>query len=147
MFVSNAGPFIIESDGRRRMGISRRLTEVWELEFVDKDLSQICFDHQIWLGFNKTQVVLDSTFKLTVNGVEHWIDRDNPASLVELIKVSFDSLKSVSIDTLATLTMKFESGVEIVVSSDPYGEAWQIRGPGDFLVVCEENPGKISVWE
>lgn len=92
-------------------------------------------------------MVLDRPFALITNGVEHWVNRDDSASVGELIKVCFDSLRSIAIDPSATLTMRFESGVEVVAASDPFGEAWQVRGPGDFLVVCTGNPGVISVWE
>jgi len=145
--MDDAAPLIIESDGTRRKGSTRHLTDEWLLEFPDKTLRYLRFDHSIRLQIGASLVGIESPFELLRNGATHRCDPDDPQSVVPLLKLWPDNLVTATVEPNATLTMSFTSGASISVAADPNREAWEVRGPGTFLVVCNMDPGSISVWE
>jgi len=146
--MENVPPYIIESYGSTRQGTSQGVPGGWELNFHERNLTFIRIDHQTRLQFGPTEVVVESPFVLTVGGAELRLDPGERGNLGELLALYPDTLGSASIDAHATLTLRFESGATIVVSSDPQYEAWQINGPGNFLVVCAPGTsGKLAIWK
>jgi len=45
--------------------------------------------------------------------------------------------------------VQFESGSRFQVPSHPHYEAWNVSGPGTFLVVCMPGGGdaQVAIWD
>jgi hypothetical protein len=145
--MENVGPLIIESDGTRRFGTTKRLTEDWQMDFSRQPFRYLRIDSSIRFQIGDTTIGIKSPFEFIRDRNSYHCDLDNPISIAPVVKIWPDTLDFATIDPLATLTLKFASGVSITVHSDPFGEAWEFREPGDHLVICSLNPGTISVWE
>src|SRR5579872_2277936 len=85
IIMDDAAPLIIESDGTRRKGSTRHLTDEWLLEFPDKTLRYLRFDHSIRLQIGASLVGIESPFELLRNGATHRCDPDDPQSVVPLL--------------------------------------------------------------
>jgi len=52
------------------------------------------------------------------------------------------------VDADTTLLLAFADGTTITVRADPRYEAWQVNGPGDFLMVCVPGTsGELADWQ
>jgi hypothetical protein len=119
----------------------------WELGMTPCDLTFLRVDHQTRLQFEKTEVVIESPFLFTIGGVEYRLDPGERAGLGPLLSLYPDTLSSAVLDADATLRLGFASGAQIVVPPDRQYEAWQINGPGTYLVVCVPGTsGDLAVW-
>jgi hypothetical protein len=145
--MEQVAPLIIESDGTRRQGSTKLLTDDWGIEIADKNLRYLRIDNTVGFQIGETLITFESPFDLTLNGKRHECDIDDPKSLVPLLRLAPGTLESAVVDTRATLTLSFLGGARISAASNLHGEAWEIRGPGTFLAICNMNPGMISVWE
>ena len=59
-----------------------------------------------------------------------------------------NTFTSASVDDKATLRLTFTDETTITVPAGPQYEAWQVKGPGTFLVVCVPGTsGEIALWE
>jgi len=140
-------PYIVDSDGSRRDGDIQRAGEDRTLRFDSQDLSFIRVDHQTRLQFGGTEVVIESPFSLRAEDRELQLDPGDRASLGPILTLYPDSLASASVDEGGTLRLDFASGARIVVPQDPRYEAWQVNGPGTYLVVCMPGTtGDLSIW-
>ncbi|MGA3221830.1 MAG: DUF6188 family protein [Acidimicrobiales bacterium] len=55
---------------------------------------------------------------------------------------------AASVDSAGTLSLRFTSGATIRVDQDPQYEAWQVNGPGNYLVVCTPGTtGDLAIWD
>jgi len=145
--MEQVAPLIIESDGTRRQGSTKLLTDDWVLDITDRNLKYLRIDNSVGFQIGETLIAFQSPFELTLNGVRHECDIDDPKSLVPLLRLAPGTLESAVVDTRTTLTLSFVGGARISASSNLHGEAWEIRGPGTFLAISNMNPGMISVWE
>jgi len=140
-------PFIRHADGSQRQGEMVKAGSGWELSIGPCDLSFLRVDHQTRLQFEETEVVIESPFVLRANGVVHHLDPGERADLGPFLHLYPDTLSSSSVDADGTLHLVFASGATLSVPPDPRYEAWQVNGPGTFLVVCVPgNSGDLAVW-
>jgi hypothetical protein len=141
-------PYIRESDGTIRQGSTTEIPNGWDLEFPEKDLSFIRIDHQTRLQFGPTEVVIESPFTLRTPTQEAELDPGERGDLGLLLELYPTTLLSASIDAGATLDMSLADGYSVSVPADPHYEAWQVNGPGTFLVVClPGSSGRVSIWK
>lgn len=143
-----SGPVIISSDGSKREGRISTSTDA-PAGLAPRELRYIRVDHQIRLHLDgDVQIVIESPFDLIAGGMTHHLDPLERTGLGPMLDVYPSIVSSLTIDQDATLLVEFDSGARVVVPPDEAGEAWQIVGPGDALVVC--NPGTdglLSIWQ
>jgi len=137
-------PLIIESDGTRRQGTMVRPRHGWDLDLRDREMSYIRIDHQTWLLFDQTAIVIGCPFTMKVEGETYVLDEQK--DLGPLLDQYPDTLTTGTVDEDATLHLIFGRGWTIEVPPDPRYEAWQIKGPGKNLVVCPPDGGKLAIW-
>ena len=116
----------------------------WHLDLRDREMSFIRIDHQTWLHFGDTVVVIGCPFTLKVDG--RTVVLDEPRDLGPLLAQYPDTLTTATVDEDATLRLSFSRGWTIDVPPDPHYGAWQIQGPGRNLAVCPPDGGTLSVW-
>ena len=91
--------------------------------------------------------MIESPFVLQIRGVDHHLDPGERAGLGPLLSLYPDALSAASVDADGALRLAFVSGASISVPSDARYEAWQVNGPGSFLVVCVPgNSGDLAIW-
>lgn len=141
-------PYISRSDGTKDAGALIRGGEGWNLNIAPRDLSYLRVDHQARLQFGETEVVIESSFLLQAGDVELSLDPGERGALGPLLSLFPNTLVDASVDARATLRLTFGSGGRVTVQADPHYEAWQVSGPGTFLVVCVPGTsGDIAIWE
>lgn len=142
------GPTIIDSDGTVRRGRSVPAGIGHDFAIGTPDMTSIAVSHQTVLVFGEVAVVIESSFELHVEGATHHLDPFRREDLGPLLGLYPDGLSTLVADGDGTLRLGFASGAELVVpaSAAPY-EAWEVRGPGDALVVCTAGgEGQLAVW-
>jgi hypothetical protein len=145
--MKSVPPSIRESDGTERPGTTTNVPNGWDLEFPERELSFIRIDHQTRLQFGPTEVVIESSFTLRTSSHDVQLDPAERGGLGTVLDLYPTSLVSASIDASAALHLIFASGYSINVPPDPNYEAWQVNGPGTFLVVCMPGTsGQIAIW-
>ena len=143
-----AEPVIIRDDGTKDYGKIVRVEEGWQLDFAPSDLSFLRVDHQARLQFGQTEVMIESPFRMSVGGVGYRLDPEDRPKLGPFLGLYPNSLATASVDAHATLNLIFTDGATIRVPADPQFEAWQVNGPGTFLVVCVPGTsGELAVWK
>jgi hypothetical protein len=141
-------PYIRKSDGSVRQGSAVVPGENRELRLSPGDLSFIRIDHQTRLQFGSTEVVIECPFTLAREGVVHELDPEQRRDLGPLLQLYPDRLDSATVNDEATLRLEFASGASIIVPQDFHYEAWQVNGPGTYLIVCMPGAdGKLAVWD
>jgi hypothetical protein len=54
----------------------------------------------------------------------------------------------VTVDDAATLLLKLATGASLIAPQNPRYEAWQVNGPGMYLVACQPGTdGRRVVWD
>lgn len=140
-------PYIRDSDGSVRQGFVVGPGNDRKLNLNPGDLTFIRVDHQTRLQFGPTEVVIEAPFTLSIRGVDHKLDPERRGGLGPLLDLYPGRLESATVDSTATLRLRFASEACIAVSQDPAYEAWQINGPGTYLVVCSPGTdGKLAIW-
>lgn len=140
-------PFIYDSTGGARRGAVNRAGDNRILRVPKTDLSFIRVDHQTRLQFEGTEVVIGSPFIFESAGTRRELDPEDRAALGPVLALYPDSLRAASADDRGTLSLRFESGASITVRQDPRYEAWQVNGPGNYLVVCTPGTsGERAFW-
>jgi hypothetical protein len=117
------------------------------LRIVSSVLSFIKVDHQTRLQFGETEVVIESPFVLEVAGHKYYLDSSEGANLGPVLALYPGSLLTAAVDDLGTLSLHFSDGATVSVQQDPQYEAWQVNGPGNYLVVCTPGTtGELAIW-
>lgn len=112
------------------------------------ELTFLRVDHQVRLQCGEIEVVIESPFVLRTGEHEYPLDPEERRGLGPLLGVYPNTLTSASVDDKATLRLTFTDETTITVPADPQYEAWQINGPGTFLVVCVPGTsGELAIWE
>ena len=140
-------PFIRRSDGTTLQGRVVRAGHEWSLTLRLCDLTWIVIDHRVSLRFDDAVVTIEGPFVLRSGGGAVDLDPGDRATLGPLLAVYPDTLTHGSVSSSGVLTLRFLSGATIEVPSSRNYEAWQVEGPGDYLVVCSPgSEGALSVW-
>src|ERR1700722_20215796 len=105
--MEHVAPLIIESDGTRRQGVTKHLAEDWVIDISDNNLSYLRIDEYVRFQIGETLIAIASPFEVTLNGVSHECDIDDPKSLVPLLTLAPDTLESAVINPQATLALSF----------------------------------------
>lgn len=141
-------PYIRDSDGSQRPGRAILAGSRWDLRIDQSELTFLRVDHQTRLQFGETEVVIESPFALRSGDHEYHLDPSERSGLGPLLSVYPNALTSAYVDIQATLRLKFSDGTTVTVPADPHYEAWQVNGPGTFLVVCVPGTsGELAIWE
>lgn len=92
-------------------------------------------------------VSIENPFVLRSGGAVIELDPSDRAALGPVLALYPDTLASGAVTPIGTLTLDFLSGATIEVPSSPSYEAWQVEGPGEYLVVCSPGTsGDLAVW-
>ena len=90
----------------------------------------------------------ESPFVLNFGEATYNLDPGERAALGPVLALYPDTLEHAAVDGSATLMLWFTSGASITVKQDDRYEAWQVNGPGNYLVVCTPGTdGQLAVWE
>ena len=117
------------------------------LRIPNTDLTFVRIDHQARLQFNDTEVVIETPFVLHTGLVTYNLDPGERSELGPILALYPDALVDATVDDSATLRLRFASGASITVAQDANYEAWQVNGPGNYLVVCTPGTdGGLAVW-
>jgi hypothetical protein len=141
------GPEIVRSDGTRLPGHRVKAGTEWALKLDPSDLTWIVIDHSIRLRFGDAVVTIENDFVLRRGFAEHVLDPGEREELGPLLALYPDSLTAGSVDVDGTLHLTFLSGATIEVAACDQYEAWQVQGPGDYVVVCSPGTGELDVWD
>lgn len=140
-------PYIRESDGTTRQGKVTQAGPNWSLTLRPCDLTSIVIDHRVSLRFDEAVVSIENPFVLRSGGAVIELDPSDRAALGPVLALYPDSLASGAVTPIGTLTLDFRSGATIEVPASPSYEAWQVEGPGEYLVVCSPGTsGDLAVW-
>ena len=140
-------PYIYDSQGNVRQGASNRPGDERMLRIPKVDLTFVRIDHQTRLQFEDPEVVIESPFMLRVGVVTHSLDPGDRSNLGPILALYPDTLEEATVDDSARLTLRFASGASITCDQDERYEAWQVNGPGNYLVVCTPgSDGELAVW-
>lgn len=119
----------------------------WALTLAPCELTWIVIDHAVRLRFGDTVVTIENEFLLHSLGEDHGLDPGERAGLGPLLALYPDTLTGGHVDRHGMLRLSLESGARIDVHPCPSHEAWQVEGPGDYLVVCVPGTaGALAVW-
>jgi Family of unknown function (DUF6188) len=147
-YVSVPEPYVYDSEGHVRQGSTDRPGDDGGLRIPKTDLTFVRIDYQTRLQFESTEVVIECPFTLQVGEVTHNLDPGDRANLGPILALYPDRLDEATVDTSATLRLRFASGASIEVGQDIRYEAWQVNGPGNYLVVCTPGTdGKLAIWD
>jgi len=139
-------PYILDSKGNVREGATNRPGDERALRSPKADLSFVRIDHQARLQFEDTEVVIEAPFVFQVGEVTYSPDPDTRAELGP-VPALYPGTLDATVDEYATLTLRFASAASITVAQDSRYEAWQVNGPGNYLVVCTpRTDGRLAVW-
>lgn len=142
-----AAPEILRSDGTRLAGRMVQAGGRWTLTLAPCELTWIVIDHAVRLRFGDAVVAIENEFLLHALGDDHALDPGDRAGLGPLLALYPDTLTGGHVDRYGTLRLSLASGARIDVHSCPSYEAWQVEGPGDYLVVCiPGTEGALAVW-
>jgi len=144
---SPKAPYIEGHDGTVREGRSVVAGGDWDVPVQDRELSFIRVDHQTRLQFGATEVVIECPFRLQHGGKEHEIDPEQRDMLGPVLDLYPGALRSATVTADCALTLELVSGSSISIPPHPSYEAWQIKGPGERLIVCAPGGASLSVWE
>ena len=105
-------------------------------EADDPALTYVAVNFQTRLRFGRTEVVIESPFRLTVGDARHDLDPNDRSGLGPLLAVYPDILDRISMSSRGTLTLTFVSGASLTVEPDDHYEAWSVDDffcpPGGF---------------
>jgi hypothetical protein len=142
------GPTLIGGDGTERPGFTVPAGAGYNFKLEPTDLTRISVSHQTTLEFELLAVVIEATFELQRGGSTYRLDPGRRTDLGPLLDLYPDRLLTMEAAGDGTLELEFASGARILVppSAEPY-EPWEVRGPGDALVVCTAGgAGQLAVW-
>jgi len=143
----SARPSILGPGDGNRPGVSVPLHDDLPISVPEAELTFVRVDHQTGFQFGKTEVIIESGFRLTADGREHDLDPSDPGQLGPALALYPGALVSACAAPGGTLTLDFASGARIEVPADQNYEAWQVNGPGTRLIVCSPRGRNLSVWE
>ncbi len=111
-----------------------------------RDITFIRVDHQTRLQVDEFEIVIDSQFTLRTPAGEFYLDPAVRGGLGPLLDCYPGTLTQATIETDATLHLHLDNGTHLIVPPDEQFEAWQLRGPGMFLLVCLPGGGQVAAW-
>jgi len=144
---SSVRPVIVGPDDGKRQGARVALHGDHVISVPEADLTFVCVNHQTRFQFGATEVIIESGFRLTVEGREHDLDPTDRALLGPALTLYPGTLVHAFAAPGGTLTLDFANGARIEVPADQNYEAWQVNGPGSRLIVCEPGGDNLSIWE
>jgi hypothetical protein len=137
-------PEIRYADGTVRQGRTSTARDA-AIRSDPDDITYLRIDHQVRFQVEDVEIAIGCPFVLDDgSGGRHALDPERRGELGPVLALYPDTV-AVEVADDATLVLRFGIGVTITVPPDPRYEAWELRGPGSRLVVC--NPGQdLSVW-
>ncbi|MGE3327609.1 MAG: DUF6188 family protein [Acidimicrobiia bacterium] len=140
-------PFIRQADGLLFEGHAVQPPPGVLDRVVGQDLTFVRVDHQTRLQFGDFEIVIEGPFRVTTSdGTDHRLDAALRASLGPVLDLFPDSLIAATVEADASLRLRLASGATLDVPADFEFEAWQVNGPGGFLVVCATGGEGLALW-
>lgn len=118
----------------------------WVFKFTSSKISSITPGAQTRLRIGDFEVDIESPFRLTHGGETFDLVPANVDSLSPLLNIVPGRVVSGRVNLDGTLVLELSDASRLVVPFDPNFEAWQVRGPDGFLVVCLPGGGEPAVW-
>jgi hypothetical protein len=107
-------------------------------ELADTTLTFVRVDFQTRLQFGRSEVIIETPFRLVVGGATHDLDPNDRAGLGPLLALYPDALADLTMSSRGTLTATFASGAVVTIEPDERYEAWSVDGfscpPGGFSI-------------
>ena len=111
-----------------------------------RDITFIRIDHQTRLQIDEFEIIIESPFLLRTLGGEFHLDPADRSGLGPLLNCYPGTLAGATIAADAALHLELADGTVLVVPPAEQFEAWQLRGPGAFLLVCLPGQGQVATW-
>jgi hypothetical protein len=101
-----------------------------QFDVDEPTLTYLRVNFQTRLQFGRTEVVIESPFRLTVGDAVYDLDPNDRSGLGPLLALYPDTLDRLTMSARGTLTLSFVSGASVTVEPDEHYEAWSV---GDFI--------------
>ena len=116
-------------------------------------VGQICVDHEYTLALLSLAAGDEPEyFWLAIGGrfayrstdaAEHLLgSEDDPVHFGPSLALFGDIVSEASVSAAGELTVRFESGAEVVIPTDPHYEAWRLNGQGITTIVSPPGGGQ-----
>jgi hypothetical protein len=116
-------------------------------------VGRICVDHEYTLGLLSLAVAEQPEYVwLEMGGrfvyrppdaAEHLLGlQDDPVHFGPALALFGDTVSEASVSAAGELTVRFESGAELMVPTDPNYEAWRLNAPGVPTIVSPPGGGQ-----
>ncbi len=119
------------------------------LPLVGKSVSRCYVDNALGLQFfegeKPTTIRIETPFRLNWSGRHVVVDPRNRKEVGQAMVLFGEKVSQAEALGDGTLVLLFESGIELRTPPDEHYEAWEIAGPGGFLVVSRPGGG-LAVW-
>ncbi len=146
MAIDDFVPHIRDSAGVVTPGSVRAAGSGLLPNLAGRDITFIRIDHQTRLQIDEFEIVIESPFLLRTLGGEFHLDPADRSGLGPLLDCYPGTVASATITADAALHLKLTDGTALIVPPTPRFEAWQLRGPGTFLLVCLPGQGQVATW-
>lgn len=139
-------PYIRDGAGNVTEGSVRHADNRLLPDLGGHDITFIRIDHQTRLQVDEWEIVIESPFVLRKPDGEFRLDPAERSGLGPLLDCYPGTLTLATMDADAALHLELADGTLLVVPPDENYEAWQVYGPGTFLLVCLPGRGQVAVW-
>ncbi|WP_369263494.1 DUF6188 family protein [Streptomyces sp. R35] len=125
------------------------------MALVGTRVIRIAFDYQVHLLLSSTgeggrgveaELILETPFLFRDStGQEHELEPGKGVCLAPVLGLFGQTLATVGVQGLGTLTIDFQNGAGLRIAPDPQFESWHLLGSGIDAVTV--GPGGERAWE
>jgi hypothetical protein len=114
--------------------VTNPLGKTMVLSIQDEDVMQLAFDYAFTIVMSISTIRIESSFRLTVDGIQTVIDPEKPERVSNLVELHQTAVTGECFEN-GTLELRFSNGSTIDVFADPHYEAWSVtRGDGEQII-------------
>jgi hypothetical protein len=111
-----------------------------------RDITFFRIDHQTRLQIDEFEIIIEGPFLLRTLDDEFHLDPAERSGLGPLLDCYPGTLVGAAIGDDAALHLELADSTVLTVPPAKQFEAWQLRGPGTFLLVCLPGQGQVATW-
>ncbi|HEY4886727.1 MAG TPA: DUF6188 family protein [Myxococcales bacterium] len=89
---------------------------------------------------------VNQVFHVQVAGTFTESDPDDSTSMMPFFSTLGSTVEKAALDPDGRIRFTLAGRIEVECGSDPSYEAWQLNGPGGFLIVCLPGGG-VATWD